>query len=601
MENIIPDNSQEKHRLKHHFKALPIYKQFLAVSMISLFMIALLSLLLLKSAQKIIMANVTNYTNLFAEKYSNQLESLCFQLDVICSQFQTDDVYRELLSVTSYQELGLSTTGEIEEKLTYIKALNPNIADVAFANDLIHWSTLFSEEDLTALYQQSLADGISSAHGIGLMGSSFLSLAGKTYYVYCSNIYHYGKPVGCAFISLDIDKLNLDTSDPDSPASFFIMDTRGNACGLSSNSHLFSETVLQACQEYAAQQPAESPSPRPYTASHDSFSIQMTYSEPANCYIISAVYVPAIRRQLADISYYIWFILAAIALFALLLVAVLYRNMARPLNQFNGIIQEIGSQRQRHLKYPLDIQGCAEVHNLALAFSNMFSDIEELNEQIFEASSRLYEEKIRTQATQIDYFRSQINPHFLYNVLEMIRSLALTNHVPQIASIAVAVGKMYRYSTKGEPVVSFREELEMTKAYIEIQKYRFQNKFDILYNIPEEALDIPVIKIILQPLVENAIQHGIEPALEHCILYIGCTVTEKELLIEIRDDGVGMPEERLKEMQALLEETHYDTANYVGITNTNARLKLQYGEEYGITLDGSENDGTVVTIRMPRA
>ncbi|HBA51184.1 MAG TPA: hypothetical protein DCZ91_25975 [Lachnospiraceae bacterium] len=119
------------------------------------------------------------------------------------------------------------------------------------------------------------------------------------------------------------------------------------------------------------------------------------------------------------------------------------------------------------------------------------------------------------------------------------------------------------------------------------------------HNPQYEALDIPVIKLILQPLVENAIQHGIEPALEHCILYIGCTLTEKDMLIEIRDDGVGMPRERLREMQALLAEKHYDTANYVGITNTNARLKLQYGEEYGITLDGEENDGTVVTIRIP--
>ncbi len=601
--SFIHGSRKKGSRCRHKFSSPPIHRQFLTVSLLCMFMVMLLAFLLLRSAQRIIMANVTGYAELFTEKYSNQLETLCFQLDVLCSEFQTNEVYRNLLSVESYQDLTPEITDAADNTVTYIKSLNTTIADVAFANDLIHWSTLFSEDDLSALYRHSLQDGSIGGRGLGLMKSSFLPLAGKTYYVYCSNIYQYGTPLGCAFISLDIDRLNLDDSSTDSPASFFIMDTGGNAYGLSRNSDQFAQAVLEACQEYAAL-PSEGGVPpqsilETQNTGNDSFSIRMTYSEAANCYIISAVYIPAIRAQLSDISYYIWFILAAIVLFAVLLMTVLYRNMAVPLNQFNNIIEEIRSQRQRHLKYPLDIQGCAEVHSLALAFSNMFSDIDELNMQIFDASARLYEEKIRTQATQIDYFRSQINPHFLYNVLEMIRSLALTNHVPEIASIAVAVGKMYRYNIKGDPVVPFREELEMTKAYIEIQKSRFQNKFDILYNIPEEALDVPVIKLILQPLVENAIQHGIEPALERCILYIGCTLTEKEMLIEIRDDGVGMPRERLLEMQALLAEKHYDTANYVGITNTNARLKLQYGEECGITLDGEENDGTVVTIRIP--
>lgn len=293
-------------------------------------------------------------------------------------------------------------------------------------------------------------------------------------------------------------------------------------------------------------------------------------------------------------------ILAAVAAFALLLIAVLYRNMVMPLNRLSHAIEQMDSRRQRHLRHPLDIGGCEEVRRLALTFSNMFSDIDQLNMQIFETSSKLYEEKIRTQATQIDFFRSQINPHFLYNVLELIRSLALEHDAPDISAITVAVGKMYRYNTKGNPVVPFREELEMTKAYIEIQKFRFQSKFDIIYNIPEEALEIPVIKIILQPIVENAIQHGIEPALDRCILYIGCSVKDRELVIEVRDDGVGMSAERLREMQELLNRRQYDTAAYVGITNTNARLKLQYGDMYGITIESKENDGTIVTMRLPK-
>ena len=100
-------------------------------------------------------------------------------------------------------------------------------------------------------------------------------------------------------------------------------------------------------------------------------------------------------------------------------------------------------------------------------------------------------------------------------------------------------------------------------------------------------------------LVENAIQHGIEPSLEKCMLYIGAMLTNEEFIIEIRDDGVGMSPERLAHMQKLLQTRSYDATNYVGITNTNARLKLQYGDAYGITIDSQENDGTVVAIHMP--
>lgn len=591
-------NGAQKPHPKRSFNRFPIQRQFMIISVLSSLMIGTFTFLIFRTAPQILMTNVTNYVNLFTEKYSNQLDTLCFQVDVLCRQFQTDGFYRDLFEAKSYQDLAPETTLQLEDDVTYIKSMNACFADIAFVNQLIHWSTLFSEEDLSALYQQALESNISTSHGLGLKKSSFLSLADKDYYVYCCNVYNYGKHIGCVFVSLDMSKLDLDSYATDSPSSFFIMDTSGNVSGLSSNSPLFAEAVATTCQEYIGQLSGSS-SPAPYTVNRDSFSIQMTYSDTANCYIISAVDIPSIREMLSDMTYYTWFLLVALVLSALLMMVSLYRNMVKPLNQISGIIEEMRSRKQRHLQHPLEVRGCAEVHDLAMAFYHMFSDIETLNEQIFETSSKLYEEKIRAQATQIDYFRSQINPHFLYNVLELIRSLALTYQAPEIASIAVAVGKIYRYSTKGNPIVPFREELEMTKAYIEIQKYRFHDKFDIFFNVPDEALEMPVIKIILQPLVENAIQHGIEPALEHCILYIGCTVTETEFTVEIRDDGVGMPAEKLEEMQTILTGSHYNADNYVGILNTNARLKLQYGEEYGITLNSRENDGTVVTLHMP--
>lgn len=206
------------------------------ISVLSSLMIGTFTFLIFRTAPQILMTNVTNYVNLFTEKYSNQLDTLCFQVDVLCRQFQTDGFYRDLFEAKSYQDLAPETTLQLEDDVTYIKSMNACFADIAFVNQLIHWSTLFSEEDLSALYQQALESNISTSHGLGLKKSSFLSLADKDYYVYCCNVYNYGKHIGCVFVSLDMSKLDLDSYATDSPSSFFIMDTSGNVSGLSSNS-----------------------------------------------------------------------------------------------------------------------------------------------------------------------------------------------------------------------------------------------------------------------------------------------------------------------------------------------------------------------------
>lgn len=580
------------------FRQLPIQIQFMSISGLFLCTVIISALLLIHSTQKILINNATNYVDMASDKFTNELDVLCLQLDVIASHIQSDSLYQELLSTPDYHSLAPYTISEISQNVSYLKSLYPDIVDIAFANDLVHWSALFSESDLHTLYEEALMDGYPKNHSLGLKKSSFLPLADETYYVYCSHIYSNGRSIGCAFISLDINQLNMEGFSQDSPASYFLMDTVGNLYPISAGSE-YSDTILASCQDALQEAAKESSDAEHSLILNRHFSIQMDYSDTAQCYIISAVYIPAISKMLHGMKEQMFLIILLIIVFFMTLLIILYRNLITPLNSFNHMIREMDKQKTRHLAKPLDIDGCAEVRDLSLAFFEMFSAIDTLNVQIFETSSKLYEEKIRGQATEISYFRSQINPHFLYNVLSLIRSQALAHDVPEIAAIAIAMGKMYRYNTKGAPIVPFQEELEMTRAYVEIQKFRFQDKFDIIYNIPEEALTIPVIKIILQPLVENAIQHGIEPSLEKCMLYIGATLTNEEFIIEIRNDGVGMSPERLAHMQKLLQTRSYDATNYVGITNTNARLKLQYGDAYGITIDSQENDGTVVAIHMP--
>ena len=195
--------------------------------------------------------------------------------------------------------------------------------------------------------------------------------------------------------------------------------------------------------------------------------------------------------------------------------------------------------------------------------------------------------------------RSQIDPHFLYNTLEAIRKMALTKDAPEVAQMALDMGKIFRYSTKGEETVPLREELEMIGAYLEIQRVRFGDRIRVFLAVPEEAVSCMVMKMLLQPLVENAIVHGLEPGEESGGIFIAARLEGETLLLTVKDDGAGIAPGRLDELQRALGQEVYDTTKHVGILNTQARIRLRYGREYGIAIESTPGDGTTVQIRIP--
>ena len=225
------------------------------------------ALLLIHSTQKILINNATNYVDMASDKFSNELDVLCLQLDVIASHIQSDSLYQELLSTPDYHSLAPYTISEISQNVSYLKSLYPDIVDIAFANDLVHWSALFSESDLHTLYEEALN---------------------------CSHIYSNGRSIGCAFISPDINKLNMEGFSQDSPASYFLMDTVGNLYPISAGSE-YSDTILASCQDALQEAAKESSDAEHSLILNRHFSIQMDYSDTAQCYIISAVYILDIR------------------------------------------------------------------------------------------------------------------------------------------------------------------------------------------------------------------------------------------------------------------------------------------------------------------
>ena len=219
-------------------------------------------------------------------------------------------------------------------------------------------------------------------------------------------------------------------------------------------------------------------------------------------------------------------------------------------------------------------------------------------------SSRL----LKTQA-QINALHSQINPHFLYNTLEMIRSQALDRDVSEIADMAETLANMFRYNIRQpQSLATFEQELENVKNYFLIQQYRFQNRFELQIDIDSEdseILECQIPRLTIQPIVENAVHHGLERRSGKGMVRISAFLTEQRLIIRISDDGAGMSRTQAEALREKLNAgmdgiITSGTRHGIALVNINERLKLYFGEEYGLSFSSAEQCGTIVELILPR-
>ena len=217
-----------------------------------------------------------------------------------------------------------------------------------------------------------------------------------------------------------------------------------------------------------------------------------------------------------------------------------------------------------------------------------------------------YENKMILMDTQMKGLESQINAHFIYNTLEAINSLAEIEGAEDISVMALALGDMFRYSikTKGA-LVTLEKELAHVKNFVAIQQIRFDNGFRFEMDVPEELYSCRILKLILQPLVENALYHGLLHCNAGSSIYLSARKENKIIYFTVKDDGVGMASETLEQLQKLLEEKpkfgelSQHANESIGLKNINARIRLYYGEDYGLSVKSEQGCGTTVQIKIP--
>jgi len=246
-----------------------------------------------------------------------------------------------------------------------------------------------------------------------------------------------------------------------------------------------------------------------------------------------------------------------------------------------------------------------EIGILGNQIDRMLNQISELTHSIVDMQSRAYEAELARKSSILAMLRSQINPHFLYNTLDCIRGYGYKAQSPEIVQMCSSLTAIMRYSINSPEIVPLREELNCVRKYLTIIAIRFRNRFTTDVQIPEELEKVPVPSFILQPLVENAVYHGLEPKAGSGLLTISAHVTDgMDLVFRIYDNGVGISEKRLVQLQNLLEVNNMSPKDFsldcgIGLLNVQRRIRTLYSASYGIALDSKEGEFTLVTVTLP--
>lgn len=208
---------------------------------------------------------------------------------------------------------------------------------------------------------------------------------------------------------------------------------------------------------------------------------------------------------------------------------------------------------------------------------------------------------IRRKNIEIELLQSQVNPHFLYNTLDTIRWMAVIQQCPGIAHTVSSLVNLLKNLAKGtQDKIPLREELALLGDYIAIQNVRYVETFTFVNELPEELLDLHIIKLTLQPLVENAIFHGIEPTGECGTITLSGRLEGDELILTVADDGAGIPPEKLATLLTAHHKKNRSSLNGMGVANVHQRLQLTYGKSYGLTVESELGKYTRVNVHIPK-
>jgi two-component system sensor histidine kinase YesM len=282
---------------------------------------------------------------------------------------------------------------------------------------------------------------------------------------------------------------------------------------------------------------------------------------------------------------------------AIVLIYYLSRLLAGRMLYLSKHISKVGTG---NLGVTLVIDGKDEIGQIARQFNHMVRNINELMIEIQESNRHKRELELRQNEIKFKMMTSQINPHFLFNALESIRMKAHLHGQGEIAQVVRLLGTMMRKNLEiGNGRIELQSEIETVRCYLFIQNFRYDDRLTYEINIDPKAIQLLIPPLIIQPLVENSVIHGLENRTKGGIVVVNVQVDDQQLKVEVSDNGEGMSEDRIHEIYQMMSDKDNDDMDSIGLRNVNSRLQLTYGPLSGLIIDSKIGVGTQVSFVIP--
>lgn len=378
--------------------------------------------------------------------------------------------------------------------------------------------------------------------------------------------------VGCMIVNFKTDKLRRIYSY-DSIAELFVYNQAGTVIFLSDES-LDTEHFFQANVQGKADHMLSA-----YTAATETKGY--------------TVYSYLDRRRAAHLPLTLFLAIVAVGIGLIILAEFLIRSYLMRLTvRLNGIIEGMNQVTCGNLEVKLSTEESGdELDVIAEHFNEMCMEL-----KLYIQKSYLAE--IEQKNAELEALQNQINPHFLYNTLEAIRMKAISNGDREVGKMLYTMSVIFRSQLKDDDIIPVVQEIHYCKKYLELFEYRYQGRFTSAVECPEELMNYPVMKFILQPIIENYFVHGIRAEQEGNLIRIWLEKEASALLIHVEDNGKGMTEEELQAKNKELSENKQTDKKSVGIVNVNCRIKAVYGDSCGVTLKKAGDRGLHVIVKV---
>ncbi len=540
------------------------------------------------------------YSNNAIQQIEARFENIMQSASSVCNLLQYNSICQEIMSASYFSQI---TPSLLEAYQNIMPTLSGNIRlfdDIAFYTPLWYSSRFFLRNNLQEFVGQmsDTREVISlGLHGIPMDPSHFYLLLGYNYR---------GKaPQGAIFLSVDV---HSNTQFPSFfNSGFYPALIGGDGCvcfiGVSAEEEAADPTYARIRSQLADGAPIDETLFR----SDPDFYFQVKSLPEIGCTLVGVTNRRSVSFQQEPVFMIGILSILCLVISFLIWFTVLNRRLLHPLLNLNHFIEELKGEDilSRALPPAPKLDSCKEIDHISASFFELLEMILDLSKQIRQTQDSLHEMDLLRKDAEIQSLQHQINPHFLYNTLELIRADALRGDAQSISDTIAAMGKMYRYSVDEKNVVSLSDELAIIKAYICIQQHRYEGALVPIFDIQPATESVPIPKMLLQPLVENSFVHGLEFCSHSGTLLICTRLSGSDLTIGIRDDGLGIPADRLAQIRHALDETSVNinsspAETSIGLQNVYRRLLLHYGEgNFDFSITSTLGDGTCVTLRIP--